>query len=66
MLFYQIGWFLMFFWYLCEFCKKNYAQCKNNEKIVLFLWHQQQLFTFYITTQTFIYEEKFTLSHRLG
>lgn len=40
--FYQIGWFLMFFWQMCEFCKKIYAQCKNNEKIVLFLWHQQQ------------------------
>lgn len=31
-LFYQIGWFLMFFWYLCEFCKKIMRNAKITKK----------------------------------
>ena len=57
----------MFFWNLCELCEKNsFIMQKQRKNSIIFVASATIIHFLHNHSNIIIYEEKFTLSHRLG
>ena len=57
----------MFFWNLCELCeKKSFVMQKQRKNSIIFVASATIIHFLHNHSNIIIYEEKFTLSHRLG